>query len=189
MLRSLEEGKDYANRYYLPMRQAIVDFCARKGAGSGAILQTLRRLSLALGGSRGPRIARDNENAFDVFVSNFYPRVKRFRRSLLGEKQQRCSFEGLSLVGTPHLIVTDLDDRERYVFLHASSWDDLDLKAYLELLFYILEQRLGAGPRDLWCMNLRTGDDVKWQPSRRTKGKCAKAAKLYAQLVKAMGTQ
>jgi hypothetical protein len=188
MLRSLEEGKDYANRYYLPMRQAIVDFCVQKGSGSAAIVQTLRRRSLALGGARGPRIVRDNENAFDVFVSEFYPRIKRFRRSLLAEKQRRCSFEGVLLVGTPHLIVTDLDDRDRYVFLHTSAWNDLDLKAYLELLSLILGQRLGGGPEALWCMNLRTGVDVKWKPSPRIRAKRAKAARLYAQLVNAMGT-
>jgi hypothetical protein len=188
MLRSLEKGKDYANRYYLPMRQAIVEFCTRKGGGKGAILQKLRRLALSLGGSRGPRIARDNEDAFEVFEAEFYPRIRKFRRSLLGERQQRCGFEGVLLVGTPHLIVTDLDGRERYVFLHASSWDEDDLKAYLELLSFILEQRFLANAEDLWCMNLKTGRDAGWRASRRTRAKCAKAANLYAQLVKAMGT-
>jgi hypothetical protein len=188
MLRSLEEGKDYANRYYLPMRQAIVEFCVRKGAGKAATVQKMRRLALTLGGSRGPRIARDNEEAFEVFGAEFYPRVGRFRRSLLGERQQRCSFEGVLLVGTPHLMVTDVSDRERYVFLHASSWDEDDLKAYLELLSFIVEQRFDADPKDLWCMNLRTGEDAEWRPSRRIRAKCAKAASLYAQLVNAMGT-
>lgn len=189
MLRSIEEGTDYANRYYLPLRQAIVDFCTGKGAGRTRIRQALRTRALSLGGSRGQRIARDNENAFDVFEAEFYPRIKKFRRSLLGERQQRCAFEGVMLVGTPHLIVTDLDDRERYVFLHASLWDDNDLKAYLELLSFIVEQRFGAGPEDLWCMNLKTAKDVKWRPSKLTRSRCAKAAKLYAQLLKAMEAQ
>ncbi len=189
MLRSIEEGKDYANRYYLPLRQAVVEFCSRKGASKSTILQTLRRRAVSLGGSRAQRIAGDNEKAFEVFATEFYPRIKRFRRSLLGERQQRCPFESVMLVGTPHLIVTDLDDRERYVFLHASSWGDNDLKAYLELLSIIVEQRFNAGPKDLWCMNLKTGTDVKWRPGKLTRSRCAKAAGLYAQLLNAMGAQ
>jgi hypothetical protein len=188
MLTSLEEGKDYANRYYLPLREAIAAFCAQSGKGRSNILSTMITRALALGGTRGQRIARDNEAAFGVFESSFYPNIKRFHRSLLRDQQPGCKFEGIILIGTPHLLVTDQNGSQRYVFLHAAAWDDADLKAYLELLSIIIAQRFQAEPNSMWCMNLRLGKEVRWRPSVRIRRRCAKAARLYARLVQTIGT-
>jgi len=187
MLDSLEEGKDYANRYYLPLREAVVSFCSQKGQGRDAIVSTMVRRAQALGGSRRQGIAMDNEAAFDIFEGCFYPRISKFHRDLLRDRQPGVRFEGVILVGTPHLLVTDEDERKRYVFLHAAKWKEDDLKAYLELLSVILEQRFQACADSIWCMNLRSGRDVRWRSGSRTRRKCAKAAHLYARLVQAMG--
>jgi len=188
MLSSLEEGKDHANRYYLPLREAVVAFCSQKGRGRSAIVSTMIGQALALGGVRRQQVAQDNEAAFGVFESSFYPRIKKFHRSLLRERQPGSGFEGIVLVGTPHLFVTDQNERQRYVFLHAATWDEEDLKAYLELLSVILQQRFQAAPDSIWCMNLKSGKDVRWRASSRTRQRCAKAARLYARLVQTMGT-
>lgn len=187
MLDSLEEGKDYANRYYLPMREAVIGFCSQKGQDRDTIVSTMVSRAQALGGSRRQRIVTDNQAAFDSFESCFYPRISKFHRGLLRDRQPGVGFEGIDLVGTPHLLVTDQDDRKRYVFLHAANWKDDDLKAYLELLSVILEQRFQAGSDSIWCMNLRSGRDVRWRPSSRTRRRCAKAARLYGRLVQAVG--
>lgn len=187
MLSSLEEGKDFANRYYLPLREAVVDFCGQRGQGRDAIVRTMGRRALALGGSRAQRIARDNIAAFEVFETMFYPRISKFYRSLLRDHQQGVGFEGIVLTGTPHLVVRDQNDRKRYVFLHPANWKGDELKAYLELLSIIVEQRFQAGAESIWCMNLRSGGDIRWRSSSRTRQRCAKAARLYARLVRAMG--
>jgi hypothetical protein len=49
----------------------------------------------------------------------------------------------------------------------------------LWLLSVTIEERYQASPKDLWCMDLRTGQDVKWRSSTRIRSKCEKAAELY----------
>lgn len=186
-IRSIEEGKEHAYSYYLPMREAIVAFCQKKGRDRPAVVQTM--LSRAAHGAGHRRVATmgDNEAAFGVFEANFYPRIRKFQRSFLKEKQAGVEFEGVTLIGGPHFLATDRDNRERYVFLHAAMWDPESLKTYLELLSIVVEARFRASGESVWCMNLRTGRDEKWRPHARIRNRCSKAAQLYARLVKAMG--
>jgi hypothetical protein len=185
LLKSIESGKQVAFGYYLPMREASVKYCRAKGKGRQQIVQEMLARSIFIGGSRGSRLAKANESAFSVFEAAFYPRTKRFRRDLLRVPQQGCKFEGLEVVGSPHMIVVDQDDRERFVHLHASDWPDEQLKAYLELLSIIVEQRYSRDPESIWCMNLRTGQDDRWRPRGRIRSKCGKAARLLARFLTA----
>jgi hypothetical protein len=73
-----------------------------------------------------------------------------------------------------------------FVFLHPADWKKDELNAYLELLSIIVAQRFAKGPESIWCMNLTTGKDQKWQASRRVRKRCQNAARLYARLVQAM---
>jgi hypothetical protein len=189
LLRSIEAGKEFAFGYYLPVREAVVSYCRGRGAGRSGIVRDMVSRAVSMGGVRGPRIAKDNEAAFQTFEAFFYPRIKRFRRDLLRESQHGCEFGGLELLGSPHLLVVDEGDRERFVHLHPSAWRDEDLKAYLELLCVIVEQRFDSAPASIWCMNLRTGMDVPWRPSKRLRVRCEKAARLLARFLGAMASE
>jgi len=186
-LRTIEEGKLHAYRYYLPLREAVVSYCRSRGKRHEQILSQLNASALAVtaGGRANP--VKDNRAAFDIFVNSFYPRISAFKESFLREDTRAgCAFEGVRLSGLPHLSATDAKGETRYVYLHASKWDEDDLKAYLELLSIIVEDRFGAGSESIWCMDLRTGKDFKWKTSPRMRTKCVNAARLYARLIEAM---
>jgi len=189
MLEEIEEGSSYAFSYYLPMREAVVQFCSSRGHGRDQIVRemtTRARTSARLG--RGDRL-RDNTNAFETFEVVFYPKIRRFRRSLLHEKQDGYDFEGLTLLGAPHFEADDSAGRRRYAFLHAAKWSDDDLAAYLELLSIVVEEGYGADSRNLWIMDLRKGEDIRWRSSARMRRRCRDTAMLYAKLVNAIGTE
>ncbi|MBZ5513718.1 MAG: hypothetical protein LAN62_02520 [Acidobacteriia bacterium] len=180
LLNSIEEGKEYAFGWYQPLREAVVSYCQAKGAGRDTIVRIMRSRALSMWGSRGPEVAKANEDAFDKFETLFYPRIRRFQRNLLRDAQKSVNFEGLQLTGAPHFQVIDENDKERYVFLLAAKWKTKDLKAYLELLSIIVQQRFRKPSQTIWCMDLRTGKDFKWSgSSKRMRAKCAKAARLY----------
>jgi hypothetical protein len=186
-IRSIEEGKEYAYSYYLPMREAIVSFCQKKGKGRAAIVQTMLRRAAHGAGPRQVAAVNDNASAFGIFETSFYPKIKKFDRSFLKEKQAGVEFEGITLIGGPHFLATDRDNRERYVFLHAALWDQENLRTYLQLLSIVVEERFNSSGESIWCMNLRSGRDEKWRPGTRIRSRCSKAAQLFARLVKAMG--
>ena len=138
LLTEIEEGSSYAFSYYLPMREAVVQFCASRGQGREQIVREMTaRARVNAGFGRGNRL-RDNTNAFETFEEVFYPATRRFRRSLLHERQDGCDFEGVTLLGAPHFEVDDSACRRRYAFLHAARWPADDLAAYLELLAIVV---------------------------------------------------
>ena len=57
--------------------------------------------------------------------------------------------------------------------LHAADWDHKELKAYLDLLSFIVAHRFDKEPASIWCMNLRTGKDevVTESPRMRARSK------------------
>jgi len=187
LLKSIEEGSSYAFSYYLPMREAVVQFCQSRGQRRNQIVQVMNSRARTGGGLGRANRPRDNMNAFEAFETEFFPSIKRFRRSFLREKQAGCEFEGLVLQGAPHFEADDAGDRRRNVFLHAAKWDPDDLAAYLELLGIIVSESYGGDPRSLWVMDLRAGEEIKWRSSARARRRCRDAARLYVRLVNAMG--
>jgi hypothetical protein len=186
-LRAIEEGKLYAYRYYLPLREAVVAFCKSHGKRFNHIVAQLETRAMAVPASHGAHPVEDNRAAFDVFVQSFYPRIGDFGQSFLREDTKSgCEFEGVNLSGFPHFSATDSRGRARYVYLHASKWNEDDLKAYLELLSIITENKFGASPESIWCMDLRTDQDFRWRSSTRMRTRCANTARLYARLIRAM---
>jgi hypothetical protein len=128
-LRAIEEGKLHAYRYYLPLREAVVAYCKNGGKKRDQILNQLSISASAVGAARGANPLKDNRAGFDVFVSSFYPRIGTFGQSFLREDtKQGCAFEGVTLGGLPHFSTTDSKGDTRYVYVHASKWDDDDLK-------------------------------------------------------------
>lgn len=186
LLASMEAEKRIAFSYYLPMREAVVLFCAKRGKDRDAIFRQMVARARQLGGVRGPKVARDNAEAFASFEAAFYPKISKFRRDLLREKRTGCEFEGLTLEGGPHFEALDQKGRKRHVYLHASNWSRDDLAAYLELLGIVIEDSYGGDSSSLWVFDLKNGKEIKWQSSSRVRNRCTGAAKLYTRLVKAM---
>jgi hypothetical protein len=186
-LRSIEEGKLHAYRYYLPLREAAVAYCRSHGKRRDQILNQLEVSASGVPAGRGANPIKDNRAAFDVFVDAFHPRITHFEKSFLREDAGHgCAFEGLRLSGVPHFSVKDPKGEMRYVYLHASKWAEDDLKAYLELLAIIIADKLDAPPKSIWCMDLRTGRDYKWKSSPRMRARCVHTARLYVRLIEAM---
>jgi hypothetical protein len=187
LLASMESEKQIAYSYYLPMREAIVLFCEKRGKDRDAIFQHMVDRARKMGGARGPRMAKDNAEAFINFEGAFYPKISRFRRSLLREQRTGCEFEGLILEGGPHFEAVDQRGRKRQVFLHAAKWSRNDLAAYLELLGIVIEDSYGGDNTSLWVSDLKNGREIKWRSSSRVRNRCSGAAKLYMRLVKGHG--
>jgi hypothetical protein len=187
LLTEIEEGSSYASRYYLPMREAVVRLFAYRNQDTNRALRELRTQIRNSGGARWENRLRDNVRAFESFQTNFAPRIVRFRRSFLHQRNRGCRFEGLDLNGGPHFEVVGPDQRMRHVFLHAAKWSSQDLAAYLELLGVIIEADYGGDPESLWVMDLREGEDIIWRPSIRMRRRCSDAARLYVRFVNAMG--
>ena len=186
LLASMEAGKQFAFSYYLPMREAVVLFCAKRGKDRDVIFQEMIARARNIGGVRGQKMARDNAHAFISFETVFYPKISRFRRNLLREQRTGCEFAGLTLEGGPHFEAADHQGRKRHVFLHAANWSRDDLAAYLELLGIIIEGYYGGDSSTLWVFDLRNGKEIKWQSSSRVRNRCSGAAKLYARLISAI---
>lgn len=182
LLQDIETGKDRAFAYYLPSREGIALLTAKKGQGSQAILaQVIRRAeSMA-----GPRVATDNERAYKNFEAHFLPKIGKLKKSLLHEAQSGVAFEGVNLLGAPHMVVTDRDGNERYVVLLAADWEKDDLFAYLELLRVIVDKQFNGTAASIWCMDLRTGKTVKFLGSNRMRNRCIACARLYARVARA----
>src|SRR5690349_7658750 len=83
LLKSIEEGKSRAFGYYLPLREAVILFCAKGGNNREQIVNDMVARARQMGGSKGARVARDNEEAFRVFEKDFFPRVRQYKRDFL----------------------------------------------------------------------------------------------------------
>jgi hypothetical protein len=185
LLREIEAKEQLIYRYYQPVREAAVKLTAQGPHRRDAIFaeMTHRAEDVIHGPKQDP--VKDNQARFAVFGERFFPRIKEFKSSLLRVPQVNGTpFAGLILKGLPHMVVTDMRDRERFVYLYPSSWDDADRDAYLELLTIIIESQFGASATDLWCMGLKDGKTVPWSRSRtRTRNACYEAALHYKRML------
>ena len=96
LLDQIEEGKRNAFAYYLPMREAVVRYCAKSGKNFDSILADMIRRAEQMPSSRHQNITGDNEAAFRSFVSDFYPRITKYKRDLLRDAQSGVAYEGVS---------------------------------------------------------------------------------------------
>lgn len=186
LLRDLEEGKPRAYKYYQPLREAIAVFCKAAGAGRDRIVPRMIASARGSGGTYGERTAKANEAAFAVFEKVFFPRIRKFKQDFLRDEHPGFAFGGLTIHGNPHLEVVDESGADRFVMLHAADWEANELRAYLDLLSFIINKRFSKGPSSIWCMNLRTGKDEIVRESARLRSKCEGAARLYGRFVAAM---
>ena len=190
LLRDVEDGKVRAFKYYLPLREAAIKLCRKKGNERDRILAQMITRARSSGGRLGDRIASDNEKAFRVFEEVFFPRIRRFKRDFLRDGHPGVTFaDAVTIFGHPHLEVIDDSGQERLVVLHAAEWKPDELRAYLDLLSVIVEKRFGRDASSIWCMNLRRGTEERVSTSRRLRTKCENAAKLYGRLISAMTSE
>lgn len=178
-IAAIEAGRKLASKYYLPLREAVVSFCAADGQGADKIIKEMRRRAEQM---TNLAAAVNNESAFVSFATRFYPKMGKFRKSHLQEVQNEVILEGLGLRGTPHFSVLDQKGETRYVFLYASKWKPIELNSYLHLLATIIEGRYGATAEQLWCMDLRKGETIKFKKAVRLSSQCAAAARHYVRL-------
>src|SRR5678816_2701611 len=134
LLRDLEEGKPRAYKYYLPLREAVAQFCKGDRSDRNVIVGEMIARARGTGGKYGEGIAKANESAFRVFEDIFLPRIRRLKRNFLRDDHPGFGFGGLTIYGNPHLEVVDEHNADRFVMLHAADWDRKELKAYLDLL-------------------------------------------------------
>ena len=186
LLQRIEDGKEKAFSHYLPAREAIVRYCAKGGRDRDRIVAEMRVRAGQIGGTRADILLRDNEAAFQMFESAFYPKIAKFSRSLLREPQPGVRFEELLLLGSPHMEVIDHRGRTRHIYLCCGSRKDPDLKAYLQLLSVIVRKQYGGSTDSVWCLDLRTGEEFKWKPGPRMEARCRRTANLYDRFIKTM---
>jgi hypothetical protein len=180
-IEELEEGRDKAYAYYQPMREAVIAFCAAEGKGREKIVSRMLAEARSRPHGRGQNPERDNLRAFETFEDSCYSKIGSFVRSLLRSPHGLgVPLDGILLQGAPHFQVTDKEGETRYVFLHASNWTEENLKAYLELLSFVVETTFGAPATSIWHMNLRSGRVSKYRSSKRVRQRCVDAARLYA---------
>jgi hypothetical protein len=185
-LEQIEQGRNKAYRYYQPVREAVVAFCATEGEDRDDIVSEMLVEARRQPRGRGQDPEADNLKAFETFEGDCYSKIGTFTRSLLRRPQaQGVPFEGVMLLGAPHFQVLDEEGQIRYVFLQASRWREEELKAYLELLGVIVEKGFGHSPTSILHMDLRTGLVSGHKPSIRVAKKCAAAARHYARVVRA----
>jgi hypothetical protein len=166
------------------MREAVVRYCAKSGKDFDNILSEMTRRAAGMPCAPNQDICGDNRVAFEMFVSEFYPRIAKYKRDLLRDNQSGVVYEGVTVLGAPHLIAQDEDDITRYIFLYASNWSKDELRTYLQLLAMIVEKKYGGTASQIWCMDLRRGKDFKFKTSVRVLSRCSDAARLYAQLAR-----
>jgi hypothetical protein len=182
-IEEIEEGRDKAYAYYQPMREAVIAYCAAKGKGRERIVSRMLAEAGSQPRGRGQDPEKDNLRAFETFEARCYPKIGSFVCSLLRKPQGLgVPLEGILLQGTPHFQVTDKDGETRYVFLHPSNWTEESLKAYLELLSFVVEATFGAPATSIWHMDLRSGRVSKYGSSKRIRQRCVDAARHYARV-------
>jgi hypothetical protein len=182
-IEEIEKGRAKAYSYYQPMREAVIAYCAAGGAGRDQIVARMLAEARRQPRARGQDPERDNLHAFEVFETSCYPKITKFVKSLLRRPQgPGVQFEDVFLFGAPHLEVADRNGEVRYVFLQASDWKEVQVKAYLELLAVVVEKAFGGPASSIWHMNLRTGRVARHRSSKQVRRRCAEAARHYRRI-------
>jgi hypothetical protein len=182
-IEEIEEGRDKAYSYYQPMREAVIAYCAAKGKGREKIVSRMLGEARLKPHGHGQDPEADNLRAFETFEAKCYPKIGSFVRSLIRMPQgPGVLLEGVLLHGAPHFQVTDKEGETRYVFLHPSNWTEENLKAYLELLSFIVEATFNASATSIWHMNLRSGRVSRYASSKRVRRRCVDAARLFGRI-------
>lgn len=163
-LQRMERGSGVMRAVYAPLRNAIVQ--ELKHPGSGAQL-----LHSKLGGPMPSasqlRIRDKSFDAFSTFLAKFRPEIRSVKESYLSSAYRPgpVQFDGHRLEGRFHMAVETNDGKTKYVYVHASEWDESEVGSFLELLAIIAAKRHNAPRRDVWFMDLARGQILRPQGS------------------------
>jgi hypothetical protein len=131
----------------------------------------------------GERCSKANLAALEKFENKFLPRIKKTNSNFMKGYTQPVDFGEVQLIGGPHFSVTDAGGQEKLVYLHPSKWTDDEVIAFCELLTVVCENRFKADARDIWFLDLRTGERVPWTSSKKlVRRKCERAAEFLVGL-------
>ena len=165
---------------YKPLREGAFQMALEKNADNNAIYNNVALLAERAGGDR---CKKANLAALAKFESRFLPQIEKAKSNFMGGVEQPIDFGEVQLIGGPHFSVTDAGGQEKWLYLHPSKWTDDEVTAFCELLTIVGEKRFNANARDIWFLDLRTGERVRWTNSKKlVRRKCERAAEFLVAL-------
>jgi hypothetical protein len=181
ILRELEARRKQMFWSYKPLRSGAFNLLkAQDTSDVQEIYSCVTKLAERAGGAR---CASANVKALQIFENHFLRSIYSPKDNYMEFSTPGIDFAGAELVGGPHFSVFDKDAKTRFVYLHPSNWKDAQTEAFCELLTVILEKKFEASARELWFLDLRTGQQLPWRKSKpRVRRKCEQAARLLARL-------
>jgi hypothetical protein len=180
IMRDLRGGRKGMFWSYKPLREGAYRMVAKEDPDIAAIYADVASLAERAGGDR---CRRANVSALKTFESSFLPKIQGAGTSFMSGAEQPVDFGEVRLIGGPHFSVHDIDGDERYVYLHPSNWKEEEVYAFCELLTVVLEGRWDANARDVWFLDLRSGQRVRWNTSKKlVRRKCRQAAEFLVAL-------
>jgi hypothetical protein len=180
ILKQLRQGRRSMYWTYKPLRQGAFQMALRKDADNKAIYNEVGALA---GKAGGDRCRRANVAALEKFEGRFLPKIQKAKVSFMQGHEQPVDFGEVQLIGGPHFSVLDGDGQEKWIYLHPSKWTDEETIAFCELLTVVGEKRFKANARDIWFLDLRTGEKIHWTTSKKlVRRKCEKAAEFLVAL-------
>ena len=180
IMKQLREGRKSMFWSYKPLREGAFQMASDKNADNNAIYTSVALLAERAGGDR---CRKANLAALAKFENVFLSHIEKVKSNFMGGDEQPVDFGEVQLIGGPHFSVTDAGGKEKWLYLHPSKWTDEEVTAFCELLTVIGEKRYKSNARDIWFLDLRTGERVPWTSSKKlVRRKCEKAAEFLVAL-------
>jgi hypothetical protein len=180
IMKQLREGRKSMFWSYKPLREGAFQMASDKNADNNAIYTSVAQLAERAGGDR---CRKANLAALAKFENVFLSHIEKVKSNFMGGDEQPVDFGEVQLIGGPHFSVTDAGGKEKWLYLHPSKWTDEEVTAFCELLTVIGEKRYKSNARDIWFLDLRTGERVPWTSSKKlVRRKCEKAAEFLVAL-------
>jgi hypothetical protein len=180
IMKQLRDGRKNMYWSYKPLREGAFQLASKNGPAVNEIYNSVGALAEKSGGDR---CRKANLAALDKFEHVFLPQIANAKSNLMQGGEQPVDFGEVQLIGGPHFTVTDRGGREKWVYLHPSKWTDEEVIAFCELLTVVSERRFKASARDIWFLDLRSGERVSWtSPKKLVRRKCERAAEFLVAL-------
>jgi hypothetical protein len=187
IIKDLKQGQKPMYWSYKPLREGAYAMASKKPQDTSEIYASVGALAQQAG---GPRCRTANVNALKVFEAAFLPKFTVAGTNFMKGKNEGVEFGPVTLVGGPHFSVKEKSDQEKLVYLHPSRWTEEQVGAFCELLTVVAEKRFHSEAKHVWFLDLRNGERVPWNASRKlVRKKCEKAAEFLVGLQAASLTE
>jgi len=176
----LKQGQKPMYWSYKPLREGAFEMASKRLPDTSEIYTSVGALAQQAG---GPNCRKANVEALKVFENSFLPKFTKTGSNFMRGKNEGVEFGPVTLVGGPHFSVREKSDQEKLVYLHPSRWTDEQVTAFCELLTVVAEKRFHSEAKHVWFLNLRNGERVPWNASKKlVRKKCEKAAEFLVGL-------